>query len=89
MYTNRTNRMTTSQRDAADRALWLDVAVRFLGAEKGERGYVYRDDATGDMWVSSEASLIKLGIMLERGDDEADAYSEWCTWPGTGEPLED
>lgn len=89
MYTNRTNRMTTNKLDAADRALWLDVATRFLGAEENERGYVYRDDATRDMYVSSESALIQLGRMLERGDDEATAYSEWCTWPGTGELLED
>lgn len=88
MYTTRTNRPTASQRDAAKRALMLDVAVRFLDAEKDERGYVYRDDATGEMWVSSEDALIELGRMLERGDDEADAYSKWCTWPGTGEPVD-
>ena len=38
MYTNRTNRTTRSQRDAADRALWLDLAIRFLDAEEHERG---------------------------------------------------
>jgi hypothetical protein len=88
MYTNRTNRMTTSQHDAADRALWLDVAIRYLDADKVEDGYIYRDDATGDMYRSSEAALVKLGRMLERGDDEATAYSEWCTWPGTGELVD-
>lgn len=88
MYTNRTNRMTTSQHDAADRALWLKLAIRCLGADQDERGYVYRDDATGDLYVASESALIQLGRMLERGDDEATAYSEWCTWPGTGELVD-
>lgn len=88
MYTNRSNRPTRSQRDAADRALWLDLAIRFLDAEEHERGYIYRDDATRELWLSSEDALIKLGQMLERGDDEATAYSEWCTWPGTGELVD-
>ena len=88
MYTNRTNRMTTSQHDAADRALWLDLAIRCLNAEEDERGYVYRDDATRDMYVSSANALMQLGQMLARGYDEATAYSEWCTCPGTDELVD-
>ena len=88
MYTNRTNRPTRSQRDAADRALWLDLAIRFLDAEKDERGYIYRDDATRELWLSSASALMQLGQMIARGDDEATAYSHWCTWPGTGELVD-
>jgi hypothetical protein len=80
MYTNRTNPMTTRQCEDADRALWLRLAIKVLRATEHENGWVYRDDATGDRWIVAERDLLKLGRMLERGDDEATAYSEWCSW---------
>lgn len=89
MYTNRTNTLTENQKDAAACAVWLEVAIRCLDAEEVADGYIYRDDATGDLYRTSAKALVKLGKMLERGDDEATAYSEWCSWPGTGELVEE
>ena len=78
----------------------LEAAVAYLQAAEveiaGERWFLYRDDATGDCYVSTEGAMVDLGADLElprrraAGEDgrprsEADAYSHWCSIPGSGE----
>jgi hypothetical protein len=60
-----------------NRADWLALAINHLDADEHERGFVYRDDATRKLYVTTERDLVLLGKMLARL--EPDAYSYWCT----------
>lgn len=71
---------------------YLHAAITYLDADQiADNAYVYRDDATGQNYVTDADDLEDLGAALttalESGGSRADTYSEWCSV--TGHPTED
>lgn len=55
----------------------ITIAAAHLRATRTDRGYVYRDDATGRRYRVTARAMAALGAMLAAGCP--DAYSEWCS----------
>ena len=55
----------------------VENAIAYLRAEQEQDGmWAYYDDATARFYRVSVEQLADLGERL--GDDEGDAYSQWC-----------